>query len=113
MTSLIKAWGDVEDRRLEQIEIIDIRPEDEVVGSCPDFIHTHHYEVWDSIFDSHLGRYLRRTCDVFFDNTMNVLWSHGDNGLKKNMTFEDIEEYLAPLIEDERGNKGILKEPYV
>lgn len=38
-----KAWGPVSKRNLEEIEIIDIRNEDEVINSWNRFIHTHHY----------------------------------------------------------------------
>ena len=38
-----KAWGAVEDRNFEEIEIVDLREEDEVIESWGDFIHTHHY----------------------------------------------------------------------
>ena len=37
-----KAWGSVNDRNLEQFEIIDVRSEEEVTYSWRDFIHTHH-----------------------------------------------------------------------
>ncbi|KNF09122.1 hypothetical protein CLPU_4c01680 [Gottschalkia purinilytica] len=68
---LKKAWGAVNDRNLEEIEIIDIRPADEVIQSWEEFIHTHHYSVWNDFFDSALGKFPRRTCELLFDNTQN------------------------------------------
>lgn len=45
---LKQAWGNVTDRKFEEIEIIDIRNEDDVVKSWENFIHTHHYSVHNS-----------------------------------------------------------------
>ena len=37
-----KAWGSVNERNLEEIELIDIRDEEAVIESWSEFIHTHH-----------------------------------------------------------------------
>lgn len=37
---LKSAWGDPTERALEEIEIIDLRPEDELYSSWEEFIHT-------------------------------------------------------------------------
>lgn len=39
-----QAWGNIDDRDLEQFEIIDVRKEEEVRESWSEFIHTHHYD---------------------------------------------------------------------
>ena len=49
---LLDAWGGSEERSMEQFEIIDVRPEDELIESWARFIHTHHYEVHLSAYDS-------------------------------------------------------------
>ena len=110
---LKKAWGNVKDRNLEEIEIIDIRPEDDVVKSWEDFIHTHHYSVYNNFFDCALGKFPRRTCELLFDNTMNNRWVHGNRGFKSGMTFAEIEEYLKKLLVDELSGNDILIDPYV
>lgn len=71
---LKKAWGAVEDRNLEEIELIDLRNEDEVVDSWQEFIHTHHYSYQNSFFDTTLGRCPRRSCEATFDRLMNNRW---------------------------------------
>ena len=110
---LKKAWGRVTDRNLEEIEIIDIRPEDEVIASWEEFIHTHHYSVWDNFFDSALGKFPRRTCELLFDNTQKNKWMHGNKGFKKEMNFEEIKTFLQDLLEDEKVGNDILLDPYV
>ena len=61
-----KAWGRIEDRNMEQFEIIDIRSKEEVTDSWKDFIHTHHYDYRTSFFDSSLALYPRRTDEAYF-----------------------------------------------
>lgn len=60
------AWGSTNDRNMEQFEIIDIRPEEEVCSSWNRFIHTHHYDYCNSYFDSCLARCPRRTSEDYF-----------------------------------------------
>lgn len=110
---LKKAWGAVADRNLEEIEIIDIRPEEDVVKSWEDFIHTHHYSVFDNFFDSALGKFPRRTCELLFDNTQMNRWMRGGNGFKTGMSFDELKVYLKDLLEDENLGKEILGDPYV
>ncbi|MDO4302017.1 MAG: hypothetical protein Q4D26_11595 [Clostridia bacterium] len=110
---LKKAWGKVTDRNLEEIEIIDIRSEEDVVESWEDFIHTHHYSVYDNFYDSALGKFPRRTCELLFDNTQGNRWMHRDKGFKKEMSFEEIRTMLQTLLDDEKSGKDILSDPYV
>lgn len=110
---LKRAWGKVEDRNLEEIEIIDIRTEEEVHDSWTDFIHTHHYSVFKNIFDSALGKFPRRTCELLFDNTQKNKWMHGNRGFKNGMSFDEIKDHISKLIADEKNGNKILIDPYV
>ena len=110
---LKNAWGAVEERNLEEIEIIDISPEEDVIQSWDAFIHTHHYSVFSNFFDSSLGKFPRRTCELLFDNTQKNMWMHGNKGFKKGMTFTDINSFLAELIKNENSEADILHDPYV
>lgn len=110
---LKEAWGKVDDRNLEEVEIIDIRPEDEVIESWSDFIHTHHYSVVDNIFKSALGKFPRRTCELLFDNTQKNKWMYGGRGFSDKMNFDDLRNYLKKLIVNEESGAEILDNPYV
>ena len=110
-----KAWGAVDDRKLEEIEIIDIRAEDDVLNSWNEFVHTHHYSYHDDFFDSTLAKFPRRTCEATFDRLMNCVWLDGEKGFKPNMDYDDIYEITHDLIEEEmlmRGKKVPLSNPY-
>ncbi len=50
---LKEAWGNVDDRKMEEIELIDIRKEGEVINSWSQFIHTHHYSYHTSFLIRH------------------------------------------------------------
>lgn len=113
ISMLKSAWGNVADRNLEEIEIIDIQSENEVVDSWSDFIHTHHYSVVDNIFKSALGKFPRRTCKLLFDNTQKNKWMYGDRGFTEKMSFEEIHNQLRELIKNENSNAKILDDPYV
>ncbi|HIS35073.1 TPA: hypothetical protein IAC10_00380 [Candidatus Scatousia excrementigallinarum] len=106
VSMLKEAWGTPEERNLEEIEIIDIRDEDEVILSWKDFIHTHHYSYYNNFFDSTLGRFPRRSCEATFDRLMNCLFLDGDKGFKDGMTFLEIRQKIFPLIEEENEIKG-------
>ncbi len=47
---LNEAWGTPDDRAMEQFEIINVLPEDELRKKWSGFIHTHHYDITDLTF---------------------------------------------------------------
>ena len=116
ISMLKSAWGDIDNRNLEEIEVIDIADEEEVHRSWEDFIYTHHYSFHKCFFDSSLGRFPRRTCDVLFDNKLKNIWiPAGKRGFREGMDFYEINEFIAPLELDElsKGNNEILNNPYL
>lgn len=110
-----EAWGNVDDRKMEEIELIDIRKEDDVINSWSQFIHTHHYSYHTSFFDSTLARCPRRSCEATFDRLMNCIWIDGSKGFKEGMSFVDIDKKTYELIKEEevkKGRKVALSNPY-
>ena len=106
------AWGESAHRDLEEVELIDIRKEDELRQTWDAFIHTHHYSIHESFFDSTLGRFPRRSCESTFDRLMNCDSLYDSKGFKSGMTFDDCDIFLQPLFEDEFNSKGKLNNPY-
>lgn len=110
-----KAWGSINDRNLEEIELIDIREEEEIIESWSKFIHTHHYSYHTNFFDSTLARCPRRTCEAIFDRLMKCISLEGNKGFKENMSFSDIDKLTYKLIDEEskaRGTRKCLSNPY-
>lgn len=113
---LKQAWGAVNERNLEEIEIIDVREEDEVIQSWDEFIHTHHYSYHSNLYDSTLGKCPRRTCEATFDRLMNCHWIEPGNGFKDGMSFTDLAQVTSESIMDENakiGNGRMLKNRYL
>lgn len=105
---LKEGWGSINERKLEEIEFIDIRDEDELIESWQEFIHTHHYSVNDNFHDTTLGLFPRRSCDVTFDRLMNNKWLDGSKGIKQGMNFHELKEYFEILLEQEENYTGVF-----
>lgn len=101
-----ESWGTTQERNLEQFELIDIRPEDEVKSSWDAFIHTHHYDFCNSYFESSLARCPRRTCESYHlryfpmtpEEAFHDEYPIPTGGFK---TFEEMWEWHQELIEVE------------
>jgi len=113
---LKKAWGSVENRNLEEIEIVDLRTEYEVIESWNGFIHTHHYSYHSNFFTTTIGRCPRRSCEATFDRLMMNRWLEPDKGFRPDMNFSDIDKLTRNLIIDEENKKEtkkLLVNPYI
>jgi len=102
---LQKAWGDVEQRAMEEFELIDVREEDEVKKSWNTFIHSHHYNYAADYFDSSLALHPRRTVESYhhwaMPMTPNEAFQDG-NQIPDNFTsLEQLWDWHKPLIEAE------------
>jgi hypothetical protein len=94
------AWGDAGRRNFEETEIIDLRPEDELVATWQPFIHTHHYRICQSFYDSHLGRHPRRSCEALWARLMQCQFTEGTN-IPRDADFAELYDWLRPRIERE------------
>jgi hypothetical protein len=101
---LKEGWGEVADRNMEQTEIIS-RPgsdEDALRETWKPFIHTHHYEVHTSFYESWLGNHPRRSGEAY----MNQYWEAKfieDNPIPSNAAdLQELTDWFAPLFEAER-----------
>ena len=98
---LRKAWGDKENRQLEEVSVIDIIEEDEMVSKWDDFIYSHHYRYTNNFFDSYLGMFPRRSCEtVFAMYSMNIP-ADGSKGFTSDMDWQDIESFIQDLLYQE------------
>ena len=108
------SWGPNTDRKLEEIEIIDIKPDEELENTWSDFLFSHHFKTTDNLFDSSIGRYPRRSCEMTYDRLMNVKSPDTRKGFSARMSIKEVKAKLSPLIEDEEQNEGnVLFNPYI
>jgi len=105
LKALNKAWGTGEERNMEQFEIIDIRPEDEVIKTWKNFIHSHHYDYATDYFDSSLAYNPRRTFESYFQhnfaNTPSELFSASNPVPKDFNTLQELWDWHRNLIDAE------------
>ena len=104
------AWGNVEERNMEEFELIDIRNEHEVKKSWKTFIHSHHYGYCTSFFDSSLANHPRRSVESYrhwaMPSTPSDAFQEGNNVPQDFKNLKEMWEWFQPLIEAE---KKVLK----
>lgn len=105
-TLLNQAWGKPAKRNMEQFEIIDIRPEEEVVNIWDNFIHTHHYDYESNYFDSSLANNPRRTRESYHQH---IYFLNEDEAFSESnpvpndiYSLKDLWDWHRPLIEAEK-----------
>lgn len=99
-----EAWGDVNHRQFEQTEIIDIRDEDDLTSVWDPFIHTHHYDVHRSFFDSILARAPRRSVEATWAQDMEAEFVR-DNPVHQSLTLTELQEWFRSLVDAEASSE--------
>jgi hypothetical protein len=95
---LKNAWGNPEKRLLEETEIIDIRPKDDLTATWNPFIHSHHYGIHGSFYDSNIAKHPRRSCEALWERVAQARFVEGGVDFPKNTSFESLHNWLAPRI---------------
>jgi hypothetical protein len=99
--ALLKAgWGDVNDRKLEQTEIIDIRSEHDLIATWKPFIHTHHYTITASFYDSYMGKHPRRSGEALRAQLMDCRFIEGIT-IPRTADFDGLYEWFRPRVDSE------------
>jgi hypothetical protein len=107
------AWGNKEDRNLEEIEIIDTKDDEDLRSTWSEFIHTHHYSTYIDFFKSSIASFPRRSCEAMFDQLMNCMFLDNTKGFQPTMTFADIKIFINPLLIEEERAPRMLSNPYI
>lgn len=104
--ALNKAWGTGDERNMEQFEIIDVRPEDELVKTWSNFINTHHYDYATNYFESSLAYNPRRTFESYFQHNMPMTVAEAfsaSNPVPSDFkTLEELWDWHKELVEAEK-----------
>ncbi len=98
---LKNAWGTSESRSMEELEIIDIRKEEELVDTWSPFIHSHHYRVESSFYDSWIANHPRRTGEAYLNQFYYAKFIE-NNPLPKDAGFNELWDWYGELqqVED-------------
>lgn len=101
---LRSAWGTPEERTLEQVEIIDIKENDELRQTWRQFIHSHHYQTTKSFFDSSIGLSPRRSCEDMWASLMDLTFLD-PNPAPREPSWDEFHDFYDQLIEDETAHQ--------
>lgn len=98
---LKEAWGSNKARQFEQIEIIDVRPEQELAKTWSSFIHTHHYDVFGDFHDSFIAKHPRRSIEAFQNQYLDANFIE-DNAAPRGVDLATLHAWHEQLVQAER-----------
>lgn len=90
------AWGEIENRKMEQFEIIDIKTREKLRKTWSPFIHSHHYEVHNDFFDSWISKHPRRTLDAYYQQYW-MAKSLDYNPIPRTLSFDVLWEFYRQI----------------
>ncbi len=97
---LLKKWTENPTRELAEIDIVDIRPRDELEKSWSDFFVRQHYGIFQDIRHTTSFHHPRRSCEAFAMATLQQdPWK--ENDFPEFSRLEEFHSWLAPLLEEE------------
>lgn len=99
---LKKGWGIPDKRYLEEVSVIDIISEDQMLEKWKDFIHSHHYKYTHSFYESYLGMFPRRSCEMVFATYQLNIPPDCNKGFYEGMSWEDVYRVLDDLFVEEQ-----------
>jgi hypothetical protein len=97
---LKEAWGSVDRRSIEEFEVIDVRNEDDLRETWSPFIHSHHYRVESTFYNSWIANHPRRTGEAYINQILEAQFIE-NNPLPKSANFEDLWSWYDRLQEVE------------
>lgn len=89
ISAMKEAWGDKNQRSMEQTTFITTQNEDEVLKNWEPFIHTHHYEVDTDFYSSWIANHPRRTGEAYFNQYFEAKFIN-DNPIPKELNFSKL-----------------------
>ena len=84
-----EAWGDKNNREMEQTAFITTQSEDEVSENWEPFIHTHHYEVAADFYDSWIANHPRRTGEAYLNQYLEAKFVE-NNPIPRSLDFPEL-----------------------
>jgi hypothetical protein len=101
---LKQAWGEVDVRQFEQTEIIG-RPgcdHNRLHDTWQPFIHTHHYDIFESFYESWMAEHPRRTGEAYWNQYIAAQFISENPVPSDIRQLEELVEWYRPLLEVER-----------
>lgn len=97
---MIEPWKKNKRNVFNQIDIIDIKTENEIEKNWVDFFYKNHRGRYGDIRDTQSFRFPRRSCESFGSAIMQCdPWE--ENNLPRFKKLDDLHNWIQPLIEEE------------
>jgi hypothetical protein len=94
------AWGDKNQRNMEQTDFITIQTDDEISENWEPFIHTHHYEIQSDFYDSWIANHPRRTGEAYINQYLETKFIH-NNPIPRNLDFPGLWDWFRRFTKAE------------
>lgn len=101
---LLEAWS-ARNRPVEQVEIINIAPRDQLVKSWSKFFTRDHLDIHTDFAESWCARFPRRSCEACWGQFMEMR-PRQECAFPSGAGFPELEQWLRPLVNAERGRAG-------
>lgn len=101
---LKEGWGNNEDREMEQTEVIN-RPganQEEVRKTWDSFIHSHHYDVFESFHESFIAKHPRRSIEAYWNQYWEAKFISNNSVPESFKDFEEMANWFKPLVDAEK-----------
>ena len=97
---LLKKWMENPTRELAEIDIVDIRPREDIESSWAEFFVRQHYGIFPDVRRTVSFHHPRRSCEAFAMATLQQdPWT--ENDLPPVRHLDDLHAWLRPLLEEE------------
>jgi hypothetical protein len=101
---MLEVWKKNPTLPLAEVNIIDIKPDEELEKTWAEFLYKRHYGIYADIRTTILFRHPRRSCDAFAMATLQCApWR--DNPIPLTKALGELQAWVAPLVAEEKSEK--------
>ncbi len=97
---MLEVWQENKSLELCEVDVVDVKSDEEVEEAWREFFYSHHYGITNSIWDSYLFKHPRRSCDAFASATL-MLDPWRNNPFPRFNTLSELHSWVEPLIAEE------------
>ena len=101
ISAMKEAWGDKNQRSMEQTCFITTQSEEVVSENWDSFIHTHHYEVSTNFYESWISNHPRRTGEAYISQYLDAKFIN-NNPIPKDAEFPELWEWYGKFRNAEK-----------
>lgn len=101
---MLEVWKENPLRTLAEVEFINLTPKEELLKNWDEFITRNHASACNDFFSSQLSMYPRHSCEAFAESTL-YNEPMEENRFPQNLSLKALQEWVMPLVEEEKAGK--------